>query len=112
MKKANIACLVSCGRALLNDSNNVEWNLKVESGAELQLKLIYTVEHPVQDTVEGLLAEQFVFCCSHTVLSDIICAVCFLCYDNYYSTVVLIMLFNMIISRDINHTLRIKSETV
>ena len=54
MKKANVACPVSCGHALLNDSNNVEWDVKVESGAELKLKLIYTVEHPAQDAVEGL----------------------------------------------------------
>ena len=55
MKKANVACAVSCGHALLNDSNNVEWDVKVESGAEFQLKLVYTVEHPAQDAVEGLL---------------------------------------------------------
>ena len=54
LKKANTACPVSCGHALLNDSNNVEWDVEVESGAELQLKLIYTVEHPAQDAVEGL----------------------------------------------------------
>ena len=54
LKKANTACPVSCGHALLNDSNNVEWDVKVESGAELQLKLIYTVEHPAQDAMEGL----------------------------------------------------------
>ena len=54
MKKANVACPVSCGHALLNDNNNVEWDVKVESGAELQLKLVYTVEHPAQDAVEGL----------------------------------------------------------
>ena len=54
LKKANIACPVSCGHALLNDSNNVEWDMKVESGVELQLKFVYTVEHPAQDEVEGL----------------------------------------------------------
>ena len=51
---ANVACPVSCGRALLNDSNNVEWDVMVESGVELQLQLVYTVEHPAQDAVEGL----------------------------------------------------------
>ena len=55
LKKANVACAVSCGHALLNDNNNVEWDVKVESGAELQLKLVYTVEHPAQDAMEGLL---------------------------------------------------------
>ena len=54
LKKANSACPLPCGHALLNDSNNVEWHVKVESGAEFQLKLIYIVEHPAQDVVEGL----------------------------------------------------------
>ena len=54
LKKANSECPLPCGHALLNDSNNVEWHVKAESGVELQLKLIYTVEHPAQDAVEGL----------------------------------------------------------
>ena len=40
-----------CGHALLNDSNNVERDMKVESGAELQLQLI--LEHPAQDDVKS-----------------------------------------------------------
>ena len=54
LKKANSAYPLPCGHVLLNDSNNVEWHVKVESGVELQLKLLYTVEHPAQDAVEGL----------------------------------------------------------
>ena len=54
LKKSNVRCPLPSGHALLNDSNNVEWNVKVEPGAELQLRLVYTVEHPAQDAVEGL----------------------------------------------------------
>ena len=54
LKKMNVPCSLAGGYALLNDSNNVEWHVKVESGAELELKLVYTVEHPAQDAVEGL----------------------------------------------------------
>ena len=55
MKKANVPCPLPSGYALLNDSNNVEWHVRVEPGAELELKLVYVVEHPAQDAVEGLL---------------------------------------------------------
>ena len=54
MKKMNVPCSLAGGYALLNDSNNVEWHVKVELGAELELKLVYSVEHPAQDAVEGL----------------------------------------------------------
>ena len=54
LKKVNTRCLLPSGHALLNDSNNVEWHVKVEPGVELDLKLIYTVEHPAQDAVDGL----------------------------------------------------------
>ena len=54
LKKPNAPCAVPGGYALLNDSNNVEWHVKVEPGAELELKLVYTVEHPAQDAVDGL----------------------------------------------------------
>ena len=54
LKKANTWCPLPSGHALLNDSNNVEWHVKVEPGEELNLRLIYTVEYPAQDAVEGL----------------------------------------------------------
>ena len=54
LKKPNAPCTVSGGYALLNDNNNVEWHVKAEQEAELELKLVYTVEHPAQDAVEGL----------------------------------------------------------
>ena len=54
LKKANTPCPLPSGYAILNDSNNVEWHVKVEPGVELQLKLFYTVEYPAQDAVEGL----------------------------------------------------------
>ena len=53
LRKANAPCPLPSGHALLNDSNNVEWHVKVEPEVELELKLIYTVEHPAQDVVEG-----------------------------------------------------------
>ena len=54
LKKVNTPCPLPSGHALLNDNNNVEWHVKVEPGVELELKLIYTVEHPAQDAVDGL----------------------------------------------------------
>ena len=35
-------------------ATNMEWHVKVEPGAELELKLTYVVEYPAQDAVEGL----------------------------------------------------------
>lgn len=54
MRKANIQCPLPFGYAILNDSNNVEWYVKVKPSEELELTLLYTVEHPSQDAVEGL----------------------------------------------------------
>ena len=57
LKKPNAPCAVLGGYAILNDSNNVEWRVKAEQGEELELKLVYTVEHPAQDAVDGLPKE-------------------------------------------------------
>ena len=54
VRKAQVKVPLSCGYALLNDSNNMEWHVAVESGAEQELSLVYTVEHPAQDHVTGL----------------------------------------------------------
>ena len=54
VRKAQVKCSLACGHAILNDSNNMEWHVSVESGAELELQLVYSVEHPVQDHVQGL----------------------------------------------------------
>ena len=40
--------------SVLNEDNNIEWHVGVAAGAELPLRLVYTVEHPLQDDVEGL----------------------------------------------------------
>ena len=54
VRKAEVQCALPCGYAILNESNNLEWHVSVESGVELELQLIYTVEHPAQDHVLGL----------------------------------------------------------
>ena len=54
VKKVGEKCPLSFGHAVLNDSNNLEWHAEVGAGSELELKLVYTVEHPAQDGVEGL----------------------------------------------------------
>ena len=53
-RKAGVKCVLPYGHAVLNDSNNMEWHISVEAGAEQKLKLLYTVEYPAQDSVEGL----------------------------------------------------------
>ncbi len=52
--KAQVRCPLPRGYAILNDSNNLDWHVSVEGGEELELKLLYTVEHPAQDHVQGL----------------------------------------------------------
>ena len=54
VKKVGEKCSLSFGYAVLNKSNNLEWNVEVGAGLELELKLVYTVEHPAQDGVDGL----------------------------------------------------------
>lgn len=54
LRKTNVQCPLPFGHAVINDSNNVEWHTKVASGKEIELTLIYTVEHPSQDAVDGL----------------------------------------------------------
>ena len=54
VKKVGEKCSLSFGHAVLNESNNLEWYAEVGAGSELELKLVYTVEHPAQDGVEGL----------------------------------------------------------
>ena len=54
VRKAGVQCAISCGYAILNESNNIEWHVSVDSGAELELRLVYTIQHPAQDYVQGL----------------------------------------------------------
>ncbi len=52
-----IKCPLPCGHVILNESSNMEWHISVQSGEELELRLIYGVEYPAQDHVEGLLKQ-------------------------------------------------------
>ena len=52
--KVQVRCALSCGYALLNESNNMEWHITVQSGEELELSLVYNVEYPAQHHVQGL----------------------------------------------------------
>ena len=54
VRKAEVKCPFPCGHAVLNESHNMEWHVSVESGAEQELVLVYTIEHPAQDHVQGL----------------------------------------------------------
>ncbi len=54
VRKAQVQVPLPSGHAVLNESNNMEWHVTVASGAEQELKLVYVVEHPVQDHVKGL----------------------------------------------------------
>ena len=54
VKKAGVKMQLPYGYAVLNDSHNVEWHVKLAADTELELKLVYSVEHPPQDRVDGL----------------------------------------------------------
>jgi len=54
IKKVEEKVLLPFGHAVLNESNNLEWSARIEPGNELELRLVYIVEHPVQDGVTGL----------------------------------------------------------
>ena len=54
LRKQNVSCSLPYGHAVLNDSNNIEWHASLGPDTELELKLIYSVESPLQDGVEGL----------------------------------------------------------
>ena len=54
LRKTGVVCPLPFGHAVLNESNNIEWHAEVGAGSELDLKLVYTVEHPAQDGVGGL----------------------------------------------------------
>ena len=54
VKKVRVKAELPYGHAILNDSHNVEWHVKLAADTELELKLVYTVEHPPQDRVDGL----------------------------------------------------------
>ena len=49
LKKQGVPCQLPLG---LNDSNNVQWNVSMGADQELELRLVYTVEHPPQDAIE------------------------------------------------------------
>jgi len=51
VQKVQVKCPLPSGHAILNESNNMEWHVSVQSGEELEL---YSVEYPAQDHVEGL----------------------------------------------------------
>ncbi len=54
MQKIQVKCPLPCGHAILNENNNMEWHVSIQSGEELELRLVYSVEYPAQHHVEGL----------------------------------------------------------
>lgn len=55
VRKAKVECpLPNGGHAILNESNNMEWHVSMESGKERKLQLVYNIEYPAQDHVLGL----------------------------------------------------------
>ena len=54
VKKQLVKVPFSAGHVILNDSNNLEWHCTIPADKTLDLKLVYTVEHPLNDSVEGL----------------------------------------------------------
>ena len=51
-----VACPLSVprGHTVLNDSHNLEWHITLQPETDMGLKLVYSVEFPQQDAVEGL----------------------------------------------------------
>ena len=54
LKKQNARCPLPFGYTLLNESNNLEWHASLASETEVELRLVYSVEYPLQDDVQGL----------------------------------------------------------
>ena len=54
LRKQHVSIPFSHGHALLNDDNNIEWHCTVPSDTNIELQLVYTVEFPTNDIVEGL----------------------------------------------------------
>ena len=54
MKKMRVVAQLLYGHAILNDAHNLEWHVNLAADTELELKLVYSVEHPPQDRVDGL----------------------------------------------------------
>ena len=56
VKKQLVKVPFQSGHVILNDSNNLEWHCTIPPEKTLDLKLVYTVEYPLNDVVEGLPA--------------------------------------------------------
>ena len=54
LKKPNVNFPFPWGHALLNDNHNVEWHANLAPDMEVELRLVYAVEYPRQDEVQGL----------------------------------------------------------
>ena len=54
MKKTGVKAQLPYGHAVLNEAHNVEWHATMAASTELELKLVYSVEHPPHDRVDGL----------------------------------------------------------
>ena len=54
VKKAGTMVQLPYGHAILNDSHNIEWHMKLAADTEQEVKLVYSVEHSAQDRVDGL----------------------------------------------------------
>ncbi len=54
VKKPGVKCPLPYGHALLNDSHNLEWHATVVPDTELELRLVYSVEYPLQYDVKVL----------------------------------------------------------
>ncbi len=54
IKKQGVSVQFSHGSVVLNDDNNVEWKCTIPQDTEINLQLIFSVEFPPNDIVEGL----------------------------------------------------------
>ena len=54
IKKQGMRVQFSHGNVFLNDDNNIEWVCTIPQDTEINLKLMFSVEFPPNDIVEGL----------------------------------------------------------
>ena len=54
IKKQGASVQFSHGSVVVNEDNNIEWACTIPPDVEINLKLMFSVEFPPNDVVEGL----------------------------------------------------------
>lgn len=54
IRKQEVPVLFSYGSVLINEDNNIEWSCTIPPDEQIDLKLVFALEFPPFDVVEGL----------------------------------------------------------